>query len=119
MMDVAAPLSWRHWVFSIALILLLLTTPGPAQTQRKYPGRGAVSAQDFSRLTSSAAAGTTAADQVCARYTAGSTISDPPVLQSQNGTLEVTIGFFTVTDSQGLVRYCYVTSSGLESPRWW
>lgn len=119
MMDVAAPLSWRHWVFSIALILLLLTTPGPAQTQRKYPGRGAVSAQDFSRLTSSAAAGTTAADQVCARYTAGSTISDPPVLQSQNGTLEVTIGFFTVTDSQGSSDTATSPAADSNPPRWW
>jgi FtsP/CotA-like multicopper oxidase with cupredoxin domain len=116
MLGVVARLSWRfRFAFSIALVLLLAAS-APAQTQRKYPGRGAVSTQDLSRLTSPAATGTTAADQVCARYTTGSTISDPPVLQSQNGTLEVTIGFFTVTDSQGLVRYCYVTNTGIEAP---
>jgi FtsP/CotA-like multicopper oxidase with cupredoxin domain len=117
MMDVAVLSSWRlHFVFPIALVLLLLTATATAQTQRKYPGRGAVSAQDFSKLTSCAATGTTAADQVCARYTTGSTVSDPPVLQSQNGVLEATIGFYTVTDSQGLVRYCYVTNNGVEAP---
>jgi len=119
MMDPAVPSSWRfrlRFVFPTALVLLVLAAASPAQTQRKYPGRGAVSAQDLSKLTSPAAVGTTAADQVCARYTTGSTISDPPVLQSQNGKLEVTVGFYTVTDSQGLVRYCYVTSNGLEAP---
>jgi FtsP/CotA-like multicopper oxidase with cupredoxin domain len=110
-------LSWRIRVLFLAvLVSLLLTAAAPAQTQRRYPGRGAVSAQDFAKLTSPAVLGITAADQVCARYTTGSTVSDPPVLQSQNGVLEVTIGFYTVTDSQGLVRYCYVTNTGLEAP---
>ncbi len=113
----AVPLSWRTVVFSLTVLVPLLPAmAAPAQTQRRYPGRGAVSAQDFSKLTSPAAVGTTAADQVCARYTTGSVVSDPPVLQSQNGVLEVTIGFYTVTDSQGLVRYCYVTNTGLEAP---
>jgi FtsP/CotA-like multicopper oxidase with cupredoxin domain len=113
----AVRLSWRiDSIFPLALVLSLFGITAPAQTQRKYPGRGAVSAQDFSRLTSPAAAGTTPAGQVCARYTAGSTVSDPPVLQSQNGILQVTLDFLTVTDSQGLVRYCYVTDTGLEAP---
>jgi FtsP/CotA-like multicopper oxidase with cupredoxin domain len=117
MMSVAvASLRRLRIVSPIVLALLLLAAAAPAQTQRKYPGRGAVSAQDLSKLTSPAAVGTTAADQVCARFTASSTISDPPVLQSQNGVLEVTIGFYTVTDSQGLVRYCYVTNNGIEAP---
>jgi FtsP/CotA-like multicopper oxidase with cupredoxin domain len=117
MMAAAVPSSWRlRFVFPSVLVLLLLTTAAPAQTQRRYPGRGAVSAPDLSRLTSPAAAGTTAADSVCARYAAGSTISDPPVLQSRNGVLEATIGYYTVTDLQGLVRYCYVTNNGVEAP---
>jgi FtsP/CotA-like multicopper oxidase with cupredoxin domain len=118
MMVIVVPSSWRlvRSVLPIVLVLLLLAATAQGQTQRKYPGRGAVSAQDFSRLTSPAAVGTTAADQVCARYITGSTISDPPVLQSQNGVLEVTIGFYTVTDSAGLVRYCYVTNTGFEAP---
>ncbi len=109
--------AWRDRVFfPFLFVAFLLAVALPVHAQRKYPGRGAVSAQDLTRLTSPAASGTTTADQVCARYTAGSTVIDPPVLQSQNGVLEVTIGFYTVTDSQGLVRYCYVTNTGLESP---
>lgn len=117
MMDIAVPSSCRllRLVFPVTLVLLVLTAPIHGQTGRKYPGRGAVSAQDLSKLTSPAAVGTTAADQVCPRYTTGSTISDPPILQSQNGTLEVTIGFYTVTDSQGLVRYCYVSNNGISN----
>ncbi len=108
--------SWRILVLFLAVLILpLFVAVAPAQTQRKYPGRGAVSAQDLMKLTSPAAVGTTAADQVCARYTTGSTISDPPVLQSQNGVLEVTIDFYTVTDSQGLVRYCYISNTGTGS----
>ncbi len=114
---VAAFLPWRRRAFSAGiLILFLLVAASCASAQRKYPGRGAVSAQDFARLTAPMAAGTTAADQVCARYTTGSAVTDPPVLQSQNGVLEVTIGYYTVTDSQGLVRYCYVTNNGVEAP---
>ena len=113
----AVPRSGRMRALSLTvLVLLLIGDAIPSQAQNRYPGRGAVSAQDKAKLTSPAATGTTAADQVCARYTTGSTVSDPPVLQSQNGVLEVTIGFHTVTDAQGLVRYCYVTSAGTESP---
>lgn len=108
--------SWRFPLFLFALIPLLSVSLASAQAQRRYPGRGAVSAQDLSKLLSPATVGTTAADQVCTRYTSGSTVSDPPILQSQNGVLEVTMKFLTVTDSQGLVRYCYVTSTGQEAP---
>ena len=43
-------------------------------------------------------------------------VADPPALQSQNGVLEVTMSFNTVTDSQGLVRYCYVAGAGQQAP---
>ena len=56
------------------------------------------------------------ADQVCARFSAGSATTAPPELQSQNGVLEVTFKFLTATDSQGLPRYCYVTDTGLQAP---
>ncbi len=112
----AASRSWRFRPFLFALISLLSIPLLSAQAQRKCPGRGAASVQDLSKLTSPAAAGTAAADQVCARYTTGSTVSDPPVLQSQNGELETTMKFLMVTDSQGLARNCYVTDTGLEAP---
>ena len=101
MIERAVPSSWRlvYFVFAIAVSLSPFSAAGHGQTQRKYPGRGALSAQDLSKLISPAAIGTTAADQVCARYTTGSTVSDPPVLQSQNGVLEVTMKFQTVTDA--------------------
>jgi FtsP/CotA-like multicopper oxidase with cupredoxin domain len=56
------------------------------------------------------------ADQVCAHFAAGSATTAPPELESQNGVLEVTMKFLTATDSQGLVRYCYVTDTGLQEP---
>jgi FtsP/CotA-like multicopper oxidase with cupredoxin domain len=99
-----------------ALVSHLSASGASAQSQRKYPGRGAVSTQDLAKLLAPKSTGSTSADQVCARYATGSTISDPPVLESQNGVLEVTFAFYTVTDSQGLARYCYVTDRGLEAP---
>lgn len=74
---------WRSRVLSLAVLLpLLLTAAGLSQTERKYPGCGAVPAQDFAKATSSAAAGTTAADQVCARFTTGSIVFDPSQYQT-------------------------------------
>jgi len=104
------------FVFQTVPVCLLFAACASAQGQHRYPGRGAVSAPDLTKLTAPNAAGSSNADQVCARYATGSTISDPHVLQSQNGVLEVTIGFYTVTDSQGLIRYCYVTNDGVEAP---
>jgi FtsP/CotA-like multicopper oxidase with cupredoxin domain len=105
-------------LFPVVLIffLLAMTLASQGQTMRTYPGRGAVSAQDLAKILRPETPGSTPADQVCLRYTTGSVISDPPVLQSVGGVLEVTMSFNTVTDSQGLVRYCYVTSTGQEAP---
>lgn len=75
-----------------------------------------MSAQDMTKLASPIALGSDAADQVCSRYSVGAIVSAPPELKSQNGVLEVTVKFLTTTDSQGLVRYCYVTDTGLEAP---
>jgi FtsP/CotA-like multicopper oxidase with cupredoxin domain len=87
-----------------------------AEAQRSHPGRGAISAQDLAKLTAPAVSGSDAADQVCPRFASGSATSPPPELESQNGVLEVTFKFLTATDSQGLIRYCYVTDTGLQSP---
>ena len=56
------------------------------------------------------------ADQVCQRFTPGSVLPVPPDLRSQNGVLEVSLHFKTAVDQQGLMRFCYVTDDGLESP---
>ena len=86
-------------------------------------GRGAMSAQDMTkmsaaagRVSSAAANAPDPADQVCARFATGSATTAPPELKSQNGVLEVTFKFLTATDAQGLVRYCYVSDTGLQSP---
>jgi FtsP/CotA-like multicopper oxidase with cupredoxin domain len=81
-----------------------------------HPGRGAMSAQDMAKMVAQATSGSDTADQVCARFATGSTVTAPPELKSSGGTLEVTFNFQTVTDAQGLVRYCYVTTAGSESP---
>jgi len=91
-----------------------------AQAQSARPGRGATSGQDIAKLgarvPTRAAAASDPADQVCARFASGSATYAPPELQSQNGVLELTLKFLTTTDAQGLVRYCYVTDTGLEAP---
>jgi anti-sigma factor RsiW len=57
MKGTAVPRVWRIRVFSLALLALSLFPAAiPSQAQRKFPGRGAVSAQDLSKLTSPAAA---------------------------------------------------------------
>jgi FtsP/CotA-like multicopper oxidase with cupredoxin domain len=96
--------------------LVFLFSIAAAGAQQTHPGRGAISAQDLAKLAAPAAVGSDAADQVCARFTSGSATTAPPELESQNGVLEVTFKFLTATDSQGLVRYCYVTDTGLQAP---
>jgi FtsP/CotA-like multicopper oxidase with cupredoxin domain len=97
-------------------VLTILLVSG-ALAQSRVAGRGAMSGQDMAKMAAEPAAGSdAAADQVCARSAAGSIVSAPAELKSVNGVLEVTFSFFTTTDSQGLVRYCYVTDTGLEAP---
>ncbi|MBB6144931.1 FtsP/CotA-like multicopper oxidase with cupredoxin domain [Silvibacterium bohemicum] len=99
-----------------SILFFCLLSPFGAIARNSHPGRGAISAQDLAKMVSTAVTGSDAADQVCARYATGSVVSAPPELESQNGVLEVTFTFQTVTDSQGLIRYCYVTNTGLEAP---
>jgi FtsP/CotA-like multicopper oxidase with cupredoxin domain len=110
-----------HLHLVLLLSFLLSFSLSTAEAQRVHPGRGAISAQDLAKLVAPAVSGPTAtgldaADQVCSRFASGSATSAPPELESQNGVLEVTFKFLTATDSQGLIRYCYVTDTGLQSP---
>ena len=52
----------------------------------------------------------------CQRFTAGSTIHQPPALFSENGVLSVEFSYQSVTDSVGRQLYCFMTPSGLENP---
>ncbi len=97
--------SKKYFLSILLLFFSLWFSTSPTEGQRVYPGRGAISAQDIAKLSASAA-GSDTADQVCARFAAGSAITAPPELKSQNGVLEVTFKFLTVTDTQGLARYC-------------
>src|ERR1700691_954787 len=101
---------------ALSFVLMLATGIFTASAQRPHPGRGAISAQDLAKMNTQATSGSDAADSVCARFAAGSNVSAPPELKSQNAVLEVTMQFLTVVDSQGLARYCYVTNTGLEAP---
>jgi hypothetical protein len=54
---------------------------------------------------------------VCpARPSPGSTIRDPEILQSQNGTLTVNFTMYNSPSQTGAEEYCYVYSDGTEAP---
>jgi FtsP/CotA-like multicopper oxidase with cupredoxin domain len=113
----------RFYCAGLGLLLRLclvsfvcFTSLSVASAQQPHYGHGASSAQDLAKFASPAVTGTDNADQVCPRAAAGSATVAPPELESQNGVLEVTLQFQTVTDSQGLVRYCYITNTGLQAP---
>ncbi len=110
---------------SLFCSIFLLFWGVTAKAQSAHPPYGATSAQDQAKRAATAIPATTPvavtasadpADQVCARFAAGAVVSAPPELKSQNGVLEVTFTFQMATDSQGIVRYCYVTTTGLEAP---
>jgi FtsP/CotA-like multicopper oxidase with cupredoxin domain len=107
------------FIFSPTILVKILACAQHAH------GRGAMSAQDMAKMAAAAAAPRAAsldaakadpADQVCGRFAAGSVTTAPPELKSQGGVLEVTFKFLTATDAQGLIRYCYVTDTGLQAP---
>jgi FtsP/CotA-like multicopper oxidase with cupredoxin domain len=108
-----APALKRQASYLIAFTLALLGgMPARAQQARaeqaKESGEGVRSPQatkDFD-----------AADQVCARYAAGSVVPAPPERESHNRVLELTLKLVTATDRQGRIRYCYRTDDGAESP---
>ena len=122
------------------LVATALVLSGQSAAAQIAAGHGAMSAQDVAKWSAAAknaavspavstmdmgmtgmdmrsmTATPDPADAVCARFASGATVSAPPELKSQNGTLELTLNFFTTTDTSGLVRYCYVTPDGQEAP---
>jgi FtsP/CotA-like multicopper oxidase with cupredoxin domain len=56
------------------------------------------------------------AAEVCPRAAPGSVLSSPQDLRSQDGTLEVNLSFRNSLDAAGLMRYCYMTDDGIQSP---
>src|ERR1700685_529263 len=57
------------------------------------------------------------ADQnICPRPVGGSDVQPPPDLYSQNGKLDIVLGYYTAMDAAGRTLFCFVTNNGLESP---
>lgn len=52
----------------------------------------------------------------CPRPAAGSIVTAPPELSSQNGVLNVTFNYFTTVDSDGRTLFCFSTPNGLQGP---
>ena len=52
----------------------------------------------------------------CPRPAAGSVVTAPPELFSQNGVLNVTFNYFTTVDSAGRTLFCFTTPNALEGP---
>ena len=67
-------------------------------------------------LPLSAFAQTTATSSPCPRPAAGSVVTPPPELSSQNGVLNVTFNYYTTVDSAGRTLFCFSTPNGFEGP---
>ena len=52
----------------------------------------------------------------CPRFAAGSVVTNPPALYSNNGVLNVEFSYQQTTDAAGRTLYCFMTPSGLEEP---
>ena len=59
---------------------------------------------------------TTATSSPCPRPAAGSVVTPPPELSSQNGVLNVTFNYYTTVDSAGRTLFCFSTPNGFEGP---
>ncbi len=107
-------LPWRYVSRLILAILMVAPLTVPAIAQHRN-GRGAMSAQDMQKMAA-APLDSTGGSAVCPDLAAGSTITAPVDLHSQNGVLEVTLDLQTDVDASGRQRYCYVTPAGQFSP---
>ena len=52
----------------------------------------------------------------CPRFSAGSTVKNPPALYSIGGSLTVNLSYNTTTDADARPLYCFTTPTGEESP---
>jgi FtsP/CotA-like multicopper oxidase with cupredoxin domain len=55
-------------------------------------------------------------DELCPRPPAGSTVSEPEDLRSENGVLRVDFTYRNFVDAQGHMRYCYINKDGSQAP---
>jgi FtsP/CotA-like multicopper oxidase with cupredoxin domain len=59
---------------------------------------------------------TAIAQSPCPRFAPGSTVTNPPALFSQDGTLTVNLAYNTAQDAQGRTLFCFTTPDGSEGP---
>jgi FtsP/CotA-like multicopper oxidase with cupredoxin domain len=52
----------------------------------------------------------------CPRFTAGSSVRNPPALFSEEGILNVRFSYQTTTDANSRALYCFMTPNGVENP---
>ena len=81
-------------------------------TRRRILGIAAV----LLLLPLAAFAQTSTTSSPCPRPAAGSVVTAPPELFSQNGVLNVTFNYYTTVDSVGRTLFCFSTPNGLEGP---
>jgi FtsP/CotA-like multicopper oxidase with cupredoxin domain len=84
-----------------------------------YPSKIGLAASLLSLLVAADASAQTKVNPVpnpCSRMAAGSVVSNPPTLSSQNGVLSVNFSYQTTKDADGRQLYCFMTPSGLENP---
>jgi FtsP/CotA-like multicopper oxidase with cupredoxin domain len=109
--------SYRVFTRTVLLCVLLTALTGAyAQNSASISNPFQQNSSAELALSAFASATTDPADAVCPRSSSGSAVAAPPELASQNGVLEVTFKFQTTTDQKGLIRYCYITDTGLQSP---
>src|SRR5271167_1881203 len=53
---------------------------------------------------------------ICPRFVAGSSVTAPQDLFSQNGVLRVNLVYQTAVDQNGNTLFCFMTARGVESP---
>jgi FtsP/CotA-like multicopper oxidase with cupredoxin domain len=70
----------------------------------------------FAALSTSHLSAQEQATEVCPRPEAGSLVTEPTDLRSQNGTLELTLVARDVKENDGRIRYCFTDAEGHESP---
>jgi FtsP/CotA-like multicopper oxidase with cupredoxin domain len=101
-------------LISASSLLAIMLFSASSYAQSRSGGHGAMSAQDMQKMVAGplSSSGT----GVCPDLAAGSTVTAPADLYSQNGVLEVTLNLETDVDAVGRQRYCYITSTGLVSP---
>jgi len=63
-----------------------------------------------------AASAQTPKEDLCPRPLAGSTVSEPQDLRSENGTLRVDFTYRNFVDARGQTRFCYLYKDGSQSP---